>query len=124
MNGDLDAYLGSWQSPAPPERMTGRITSLLDDRSLPGPLVETRRRMLALSLAYAAAVATVVVVTAPWPAAAPSVLSHDVRVTRALVEAPSVPASAQSATTAVSAIDLEGFELVARPRILVKRMTP
>ena len=122
MNDDLDGYLGSWHAPALPERTTRRITSLLDDRTLPGPLVSTRRRMLALPLVYAAAVATLVVVTRP--SNAPSILSHDVRVTRALVEAPDVSASAQSTATAVGAIDLEGFEPVARPRIRVNRRAP
>lgn len=124
MNDDLHECLGAWNAPAPPERTTRRIAALLDDRRLPGPLVETRRRMLAVPLAYAAAVSTLVLLTAPRRLDAPAVLRHDVRVTPALVEAPGVPAPAQSALTAVSAIDLDGFELVARPRIRVNRMTP
>jgi hypothetical protein len=122
MTDDLHEYLSAWHAPALPERTTRRISSLLDDGSLPGPLV--RRRMVALPLAYAAAVATLVVVTAPRRGDAPPLLSHNVRVTPALVETPGVPASAQSTATAVSAIDLEGFELVARPRIRVNRRTP
>lgn len=124
MNDDLHERLRVWDAPAPPERTAHRITSLLDDRSLPGPLVERRRRMRALPLAYAAAIATLVLITAPRPRQAPSVLRHDVTVTPALVEAPGLPAAAQSALTAVSAIDLEGFELVPRPRIRVNRRTP
>jgi hypothetical protein len=124
MNDDLDEYLATWQAPAAPDRTVRRITSLLDDDTLPGPLVGTRRRGLALPLAYAAAVATVVLTMAPRLRDAPSLLIHDVRVTRALVEVPGVPASAQSTATAVSAIDLEGFELVTRPHIQVNRRTP
>lgn len=124
MNDDLHDCLRVWDAPAPADRTTRRIASLLDDRSLPGPLVETRRRMVALPLAYAAAIAMLVLMTAPRARETPAVLSHDVRVTPALVETPDVPAAAQSALTAVSAIDLEGFELVARPRIRVNRMTP
>jgi hypothetical protein len=124
MKDDLLEYLGSWHAPALPERTARRITSLLDDRSLPGPLVGKPRRRLALPLAYAAAVATLVVVTAPRPSSAPSVLSHSVVVTRALVEAPNVPPETQSTAVAVSTIDLEGFETVARPRIRVNRRTP
>ena len=100
MKDDLLEYLGSWHAPALPERTARRITSLLDDRSLPGPLVGKPRRRLALPLAYAAAVATLV------------------------VEAPNVPPETQSTAVAVSTIDLEGFETVARPRIRVNRRTP
>ncbi len=124
MNDDLNEYLGTWQAPAVPDRTVQRIASLLDDDTLPGPLVGTRRQGFALPLAYAAAVATVVLIMAPRLRDAPSLLSHDVWVTRALVEVPGVPASAQSTATAVSAIDLEGFELVARPHIQVNRRTP
>jgi hypothetical protein len=125
MNDDLQACLDTWHAPALSERATRRITSLLDDRTLPGPLVRTRR-MIAVPLIYAVAVAALVVVTAPRRRDAPAVLSHGVRVTRALVEAPDVPASAQSAAVAVTAIDLDGFgfELVARPHIRVNRVTP
>ena len=124
MNDDLHAHLGKWAAPAVPERATWRIASLLDDATLPGPLVGTRRRLPALPLVYAAAVTTLVLMTAPRPRDVPSVLRHDVIVTQALVEAPDVPASAQSTVTAVSAIELEGFEAVARPRIRVKRRAP
>jgi hypothetical protein len=122
MNDDLDEYLGTWEAPALPDRTTRRITALLDDPTLPGPQVTAGRRRLILPLAYAAAVTTLVVLAAPHDA--PALLSHDVRVTRAVVEAPGVPASAQSTATAVSAIELEGFELVARPHIRVNRRTP
>jgi hypothetical protein len=97
------------------------IDSLFDDGTLLGPLVGPRRTGLALPLAYAVAVATVVLIMAPRLRDAPSVLSHDVRVTRALVEVPGVPVSGQATATAVSAIDLEGFELVAGPHMQVNR---
>jgi hypothetical protein len=124
MNDDLDEYLRTWQAPAVPDRTVQRIATLLDDDALPGPLVRTRPHGFALPVAYAAAVATVVLIMAPRFGDAPSLLGHDVRVTRAVVEVPGVPASAQSAATAVSAIDLERFELVVRPRIRVNRRTP
>jgi hypothetical protein len=124
MNDDLDEYLRTWQAPAASDRAVHRIATLLDDDTLPGPLVRTRRQGLALPVAYAAAVATVVLIMAPRFGDAPSLLGHDVRVTRGVVEVPGVPASAQSAATAVSAIDLERFELVAHPRIRVNRRTP
>jgi len=124
MNDELDEYLATWQAPAMPDRTVQRIASLLEDDTLPGPLVGPWRRRLALPLAYAAAVATVVLIMAPRLRDAPSLLRHDVRVTRALVEVPGVPASAQSTATAVSAIDLDGFELIAHPRIRVNRRMP
>jgi hypothetical protein len=124
MNDELDEYLASWQAPAVPDRTVQRIASLLEDDTLPGPLVGPGRRVLVLPLAYAAAVATVVLITAPGLSDAPSLLRHDVRVTPALVEVPGVPASAQSTATAVSAIDLDGFELVAHPRMRVNRRMP
>ena len=124
MNDELDEHLATWQAPAVPDRAVQRIASLLEDDTLPGPLVGPGRRGLALPLAYAAAVATVVLIMAPRLRDAPSLLRHDVRVTRALVEVPGVPASAQSSATAVSAIDLDGFELVAHPRIRVNRRMP
>ena len=124
MNDELDEYLATWPAPAMPDRTVQRIASLLEDDTLPGPLVGPGRRGLALPLAYAAAVATVVLTMAPRLRDGPSLLRHDVRVTRALVEVPGVPASAQSTATAVSAIDLDGFELVAHPRIRVNRRMP
>jgi hypothetical protein len=124
MNDELDDYLATWQAPVVPDRMVQRIASLLEDDTLPGPLVGPGRWGLALPLAYAAAVATVVLTTAPGLRDAPPLLRHDVRVTRALVEVPGVPASAQSTATAVSAVDLDGFELVAHPRMRVNRRTP
>lgn len=124
MNDELDDYLATWQAPVVPDRTVQRIASLLEDDTLPGPLVGPGRWALALPLAYAAAVATVVLTTAPGLRDAPPLLRHDVRVTRALVEVPGVPASAQSTATAVSAVDLDGFELVAHPRMRVNRRTP
>lgn len=124
MNDELHEHLRSWQAPALPERTERRIASLLGDRSLPGPVVSTRRRMVLVPLAYAAAVSIVVVVMAPRSHDGPAVLSHRVVVARALVEAPNLPASARSSAIAVSAIDLEGFQAVARPRIRVNRRTP
>jgi len=124
MNDDLNAHLGAWQAPAPSDRAARRIAALLDDTALPGPLLAPARRPLAVPLAFAVAVTTLVVMMAPRRGDAPALLRHDVRVTRALVETPGVPAAAQSTATAVSAIDLEGFELVARPHIRLKRMTP
>jgi hypothetical protein len=122
MNDELHESLGTWPAPALPGRTARRIDALFDDRTLPGPLLAGRRRAaLALPLAYAAAVATLVVITAPRPL--PAVLSHDVRVTRGVVETPQAAASAPSTATAVSAIDLEGFEPVPRPRIRVNRVT-
>jgi hypothetical protein len=124
MNDELDEYLATWQAPAVPDRTVRRIASLLDDDTLPGPLVGPGRRAFGLPLAYAAAVAAVVLFGAPGLGDTPSLLRHDVRLTRALVEVPGVPASAQSTATAVSAIDLDGFEPVAHPRIRVNRRTP
>jgi hypothetical protein len=124
MSDELDEYLATWQAPAVPDRTVQRIASLFEDDTLPGPLVGPGRRVLVLPPAYAVAVATVVLIMAPGLGDAPSLLRHDVRVTRALVEVPGVPASAQSTATAVSTIDLEGFELVARPHIQVNRRRP
>ena len=124
MNDDLNAHLGAWQAPAPSDQVARRIAALLDDPALPGPLLAPARRALVVPLAFAIAVTTLVVTMAPRRSDAPSLLRHDVRVTRALVEAPGVPAAAQSTATAVSTIDLEGFELVAHPRIRLNRMTP
>jgi hypothetical protein len=124
MNDELDEHLATWQAPAVPDRTVRRIASLLEDDTLPGPLIDAGRRVLVVPLAYAAAVATVVLIMAPDVRDAPSLLRHDVRVTPALVEVPGVPASAQATATAVSAIDLDGFELVAHPRIRVNRRLP
>ena len=75
MNDDLHRYLGAWRAPAPTAGMTRRITALFDDQALPGPVVRTSRRGLAVPLVYAAAVAALVLMTAPRPRDAPSLRS-------------------------------------------------
>jgi hypothetical protein len=122
MNDDLREHLDRWQVPAVPERTGRRIAALLDDSTLPGPLVAGRRRGRALPVVFAAAVATLVVLMAPRPA--PSLLGHRVVVTADLVETPRGSAPSRSAALAVSSIDLDGFELVAHPRMRVHRRTP
>jgi hypothetical protein len=123
MNDDLRPHLDEWEAPSMPEPAQRRIAALLDDRTLPGPLPAARQRGRALPLAYGIAVATLVAIAAPRAVDDPSVLRHRVVVTPALVGAASATSPA-SAAVAVSAIDLDGFELIARPRMRVHRRTP
>lgn len=125
MNDDLNARLRAWEAPPVPERTARRIASLLDDRTLPGPVADTGRGAPILPLAYAAIVALLVVtIVAPERQGLPTLLHYEVAVARPPVQTPGVAASAQATATAISAIELDGFEVIAAPRIRVNRRTP
>ena len=122
MTDDLKHTLAPWVAPAPSDAARQRIEVLLDDMRLPGPVRATRLGARVLPMAYG-----VVVSALAWsllltpPASGPVLRGHDVRATAPPVVTPGVPIAAQATATAVSTVELQGYELIQEPRIRVSR---
>lgn len=125
MTDDLKTRLHAWEVSASSNSVSSRIERLLGDRSLPGPLTAPPSRLRLLPLACALVAGILVLTTMTWRSDdGPLLIRHDVLTGRPPVVMPGMPAAAQQVATAVSAVDLRGFELVADPRIRVDRREP
>jgi hypothetical protein len=124
MTDDLNERLAAWVAPLHSEATRLRLDELLTDARLPGPFEAKPSRTGLLSLAYASAVGLLVLVVIPRPAALPALTRHDLELSGPVVITPGLPAAAQTSATAVSIVDLEGFQAIDHPRIQVNRSTP
>ncbi|WP_291984095.1 hypothetical protein [Luteitalea sp.] len=124
MTDDLNERLAAWVAPPPSETTRLRLDELLTDPRLPGPYEAKRSRSGLLSLAYASALGLLLLIVMQQPAALPALTSHDLELSGPLVVTPGLPVASQTTATAVSTVDLEGFQAIDNPRIHVNRSTP
>ncbi len=124
MTDDLNERLAAWVAPPPSEATRLRLDALLADARLPDPLEAKPSRIALLSLAYASAVGLLLLIVMQQPAALPALTRHDLELSGPLVVTPGVPAASQTSATALSTVDLEGFQAIEHPRIRVNRRTP
>ncbi|MGV3518586.1 hypothetical protein [Luteitalea sp.] len=124
MIDDLNERLAAWVAPRPSEATRLRLDELLTDPRLPGPFEAKPSRTGLLSLAYASAVGLLLLAVMPQRAALPALTRHDLELRGPLVVTPGLPEGSQSSATAVSTVDLQGFQAIDHPRIQVNRNTP
>lgn len=125
MSDELKDALSAWASPPLSASAHERLHALLEDATLPGPVVGRRAGRALLPLTYGAVVSALVVwmvSTHETPRAA--LTQHQVTVSAPPVIAPGLPADAQVTATAVSIVDLRGYEPVRHPRLRVVRSQP
>ncbi len=124
MNDDLNEKLSAWVAPPPSEATRRRLDELLTDTRLPGPCAANSSRRRLLPLAYAAAVGLLLLIVMPQPAPLPALTGHLLESSGPLVVTPGIPEVSQTAATAISTVDLRGFQPIDDPRILVNKSTP
>lgn len=125
MSDELKHALSAWASPPLSASAHARVEALLQDATLPGPIVSRRAGVALLPLTYGAVVTALVVwmvSTHETPRAA--LTQHQITVSAPPVIAPGVPADAQVTATAVSIVNLQGYEPVVAPRVRVVRSQP
>ncbi|MCC6162673.1 MAG: hypothetical protein IT182_04920 [Acidobacteria bacterium] len=123
MNDPLQSALGEWKAPRLPDARHAVIDRLFDGDAV--ALVAPARRPLAHASfwLHAALVALLLAAFVVWRApASPALISHVVVESQTPVRVPGARPGAVAAT--VSAVDLDGFEVMADPRIRVTRRTP
>lgn len=122
---DLKQVLSTWEAPPIPASAREHARGLLRDARLPGPVEPPRVSMTIVALAYAAVVAVLILSMASLAQRPGPVLTqHHIAISTPPVPSPAMPADAQVTATAVSIVDLQGYEPVPNPRIRVHRREP
>lgn len=125
MSDELKHALSAWASPALSASARERVEELLQDPALPGPIVRRRTAVALLPLTYGAIVTALVV----WMLSAhdmprAALTQHHIAASAPPVIAPGLPADAHVTATAVSIVNLQGYEPVRAPRVRVVRSQP
>ena len=122
---DLKHVLSAWEAPPIPLSARERVGVLLRDAPTPGPVVSRGIRAAIVPFAYAAVVALLVLSMATgYDGRGPVLTQHQIAISTPPVTSPAMPADAQLTATAVSVVNLHGYEPVPNPRIRVHRREP
>ena len=125
MTDDLNERLAAWVAPSLPDATRLRLDALLTDSRVPGPRPASRtHRWRLLPLGYATAVGLLLLAVSQRPTPLPAWTRHDLEPSAPLVPTPGLSEWTQRSATAVSAVDLQGFQPIDNPRIHVNRSTP
>lgn len=122
MTDDLKQSLSSWTAPPPSAAVRERIDTLFDDVSLRGPSATSKQGGALLPVVYGLVVGGLLLSTT-WlsKGSAPVLKTHGVSSTAAVVVTPGLPATSQVTATAVSIVELQGYEPIQQPRIQIVR---
>ena len=125
MSDELKHALSGWTSPPLSASARERVETLLQDPTLPGPVASRRSGTALLPLTYGAVVAALVVwMVSAHDAARAALTQHHITVSAPPVITPGLPADTQVTATAVSIVNLQGYEAVRDPRLRVVRSQP